>query len=225
MKFSPPQHHFSLRNNCKHPPDQNTTAQYASILSFENPHFVQQNTVTMAVDQARFPCVSDEINKLTCKTAASKNIARTTKTWIAAWAEWLKARNINLLKTVSEKRESFHIAGGYVGACINQLDICDFLNIPFAQFGACSFGKSTRCMHVGECSTSSFNQFKLSFFTSKCGRIHRYAVVHFQHGHRIETLGAISSFVLTTSTTYGKIPVPKSQGNEWSSSTLALISL
>ena len=67
----------------------------------ENPHFVQQNTGTMAVDQACFPLVSDEeiseINKLTSKTAASKNIARVTKTWMAAWAEWCKARTINLV--------------------------------------------------------------------------------------------------------------------------------
>ena len=72
----------------------------------------------MAVDQVRFPLVSDEeiseINKLTGKTAASKNIARATKTWMAAWVEWCKARNINLLKT--EKRELFHINSGYVPA-------------------------------------------------------------------------------------------------------------
>ena len=41
----------------KHPSDWNTTAQYASISSLENPRFVQQNTGTMAVDQAKFsPC-------------------------------------------------------------------------------------------------------------------------------------------------------------------------
>ena len=72
----------------------------------------------MAVDQVRFPLVSDEevseINKLTGETAASKNIARATKTWMVAWAEWCKARNINLLKT--EKRELFHITSRYVPA-------------------------------------------------------------------------------------------------------------
>ena len=39
----------------------NTTAQYASISSLENPHFVQQNqsTGTMTVDQAKFsPCIA-----------------------------------------------------------------------------------------------------------------------------------------------------------------------
>ena len=58
-----------------------------SISSGENPPFVQQNTGTMAVDEARFPLVSDgeilEINE----TAASKNTARATKTWMAVWAE------------------------------------------------------------------------------------------------------------------------------------------
>ena len=53
----------------------------------------------MAVDQARFPLVSDkEISETnTSKTAASKNIARGTKTWMAAWAEWCKAENISVL--------------------------------------------------------------------------------------------------------------------------------
>ena len=44
----------------KHPPGCKTTAQYASISSLENPHFVQQNqnTGTKAVDQAKFsPCI------------------------------------------------------------------------------------------------------------------------------------------------------------------------
>ena len=47
-------------NGDKHPPGCNTTAQYASISSLGNPHFVQQNqnTGTMAVDQAKFsPCL------------------------------------------------------------------------------------------------------------------------------------------------------------------------
>ena len=30
------------------------------------------------------------------KPAASKNTARATKTWMSAWAEWCKARNINV---------------------------------------------------------------------------------------------------------------------------------
>ena len=53
----------------------------------------------MAVDQARFPLVSDEeISEInTSKTAASKNIAQASKTWMAAWAEWCKTRNINVL--------------------------------------------------------------------------------------------------------------------------------
>ena len=67
-----------------------------SISSGENPPFVQQNTGTMALDQARFPLVSDgeilEINE----TAASKNTARATKTWMAVWSEWCQARNINV---------------------------------------------------------------------------------------------------------------------------------
>ena len=119
---------------------------------------MQQNRGTTAVDQARFPLVSNkeisEINKLTNKTAPSINIAQTTS-----------------------------------------LDICDFFNIPFAQFGACSFSKSRRCMHLRECSTSTSNQFKPSFFLSECGRIHWYAVVHLQHGHKIEYLGTISNFL------------------------------
>ena len=53
----------------------------------------------MAIDQARFPLVSDEeipeINSN--KTAASKNIARLTKTWMEALLEWCKTRNINVL--------------------------------------------------------------------------------------------------------------------------------
>ena len=61
----------------KHPTDWNTTVQYASIqlsVTVENPHFVQQNTRTIAVDQARFPLVSEEeISTLnTSETAASK---------------------------------------------------------------------------------------------------------------------------------------------------------
>ena len=68
-----------------------------------------------------------------------------------------------------------------IRACTIQLDNCDFFNIPFAQFGAYSFGKST----------SSSNQWKTKFLISECDRIHRYAVVQVQHGHKIESLGAI----------------------------------
>ena len=50
----------------------------------------------MAVDQARFPLVSDEEILEINETAASTNTARVTKTWMAAWAEWCKARNINV---------------------------------------------------------------------------------------------------------------------------------
>ena len=67
-----------------------------SFSSGENPYFLQQNTGTMAVDQARFPLVSDEEITEINETAASKNTARATKTWMAAWAEWCKARNINV---------------------------------------------------------------------------------------------------------------------------------
>ena len=67
-----------------------------SITSGENPYFVQQNTGTMTVDQARFPLVSDEEILEINETTASKNTARATKTWMAAWAEWWKARNINV---------------------------------------------------------------------------------------------------------------------------------
>ena len=66
-----------------------------SFSSSENPHF-QLNTGTLAVDQARFPLVSDEEITEINETAASKNTARATKTWMAAWAEWCKARNINV---------------------------------------------------------------------------------------------------------------------------------
>jgi len=47
----------------------------------------------MAVDKARFPLASQE--EITEITAASKNNPQATKTWMAAWAEWCKARNIN----------------------------------------------------------------------------------------------------------------------------------
>ena len=83
-------YHFAttVANGGKHPPDWNTTAQYASISSLENPHFVQQNTGTMAVTKLSFRLVSNgeisKINKLNSKTAASKNIARATKSWMAA---------------------------------------------------------------------------------------------------------------------------------------------
>ena len=51
------------------------------------------------------------------------------------------------------------------------------------------------CMHVGECSTSSSNQFKPSFFISECGQnSRRYADVHVQHDHKVESLDAISNF-------------------------------
>ena len=65
-----------------------------SISSVENPHFVQQNTGTMAVDQARFPLASDEEILEINETVASTNTARATKTWMAAWEEWCKARDI-----------------------------------------------------------------------------------------------------------------------------------
>ena len=67
-----------------------------SFSSSENPHFVQQNRGTLAVDQARFPLVSDEEITEINEIAASQNTARATKTWMAAWAEWCKARNINV---------------------------------------------------------------------------------------------------------------------------------
>ena len=62
----------------------------------ENPPFVQQNTGTVAIDQARFPLVSYEEILEISETAASKNTARATKTWMAVWAEWCQARNINV---------------------------------------------------------------------------------------------------------------------------------
>ena len=52
----------------------------------------------MAVDQAKFsPCIrnSSEINN--SKTAASKTIARGTKSWMAAWVECCKAKNVTAL--------------------------------------------------------------------------------------------------------------------------------
>ena len=50
----------------------------------------------MAVDQARFPLVSgEEISEIN-ESAASKNTARATKTWMSAWAEWCKPRIINV---------------------------------------------------------------------------------------------------------------------------------
>ena len=57
-----------------------------------------------------------------------------------------------------------------IRACTIQLDICDLFNIPFAQFGACSFGKSTSCMRMFDQQFRP-NQFKPSFFISDCGRI------------------------------------------------------
>ena len=67
-----------------------------NISSGESLNFVQQNTGTMAEDQARFPLVSDEEISEINETAASKNTARATKTWMSARAEWCKARNINV---------------------------------------------------------------------------------------------------------------------------------
>ena len=49
---------------------------------------------------------------------------------------------------------------------------------------ACSFGKSTSCMKMFDQQFRP-SQFKPSFFISECGRIHRYAVVQVQHGHKI----------------------------------------
>ena len=85
-------------NEVKHPPNWNTTAQYAIFSSVENPHFVKQNTGTIAVDHARFPLVSDEeISEMnTNKSQPPKNIARATKSWTAGWEECCKARNINV---------------------------------------------------------------------------------------------------------------------------------
>ena len=74
FRWSSPHHSIVLyrfattaANGGKHPLDWNTTAQYASISSLQNPQFVQQNTRTTAVDQAKFsPCIgrrnSSEIN-------------------------------------------------------------------------------------------------------------------------------------------------------------------
>ena len=50
----------------------------------------------MAVDQGRFSLVLDEEILEINKTAASKHTARATKTWMTAWEEWCKARNINV---------------------------------------------------------------------------------------------------------------------------------
>ena len=69
--------------------------------SLENPHFVQQNTGTMAVDQAKFsPCIGRRNFRIEIddsKTPASKNITQKTKSWMAAWVECCKAKNINAL--------------------------------------------------------------------------------------------------------------------------------
>ena len=53
------------------------------------------------------------------KTATSKDIARATKTWMAAWVEWCKARSI-------KKRIISHHQR--IRDCIIQHDICDFIN-------------------------------------------------------------------------------------------------
>ena len=89
MKFSPPQHRLLLRKQLQVEAKIHLTAIPLHVLSFnENLQFVQQNTETTAVDQACFPLLSDEeiseINKLTGKTTASRNIARATKTWMPA---------------------------------------------------------------------------------------------------------------------------------------------
>ena len=67
-----------------------------SISSGEKPPFVQQNRGTMTVDQARFSLLLDEEISEINETAASKNTAQATKTCMAVWAEWCKARNINV---------------------------------------------------------------------------------------------------------------------------------
>ena len=265
--------------------------------SFVNPHFVQQNTGTMAVDQAHFPLVSDEEITEINETAASKNTARqgglrnpTRRSPQQMWStdggerdpvklfeEWLEHRPDVLKKsgplyltiisrptsntwysktrmgqhrigqivksvasclppesnkitnhstrktvvsklknagqprhkivqvtgharesssddydeiTVSERRELSHIASGYMpaqssstSAISRHLFHQQVVSLRTVQFGACSFNNSISCMHEGERSTSSSNQFKPSFFINECGRIYRYAVLHLQHGH------------------------------------------
>ena len=93
-----------------------------------------------------------------------------------------------------------------------QLRFLNISSITFAQFGACSFSKSISYMHERECSTSSSNQSKPSFFISESGRIHQFAVVHVQHGH--ETISRRHFKFLTvaclTPTTSEVVPVPKS---------------
>ena len=93
------------------------------------------------------------------------------------------------------------------------LDICDFFNIPFAQFGASIFSKFISCMHEGECSTSSPSQFKPSFFISQCGRIYRYADIHVYSTARTkQNLSAsfqiLNSFVIDMNN-LREIPCPK----------------
>ena len=91
--------------------------------------------------------------------------------------------------TASERRELFHFASGYVPVQSSSISaISSTFPLQSSVLAA-----SANPQAVGECSTSSSNQFKPSFFISECGRIHRYAVVQIQHGYK-KSLGAILNF-------------------------------
>ena len=74
--------------------------------------------------------------------------------------------------TASERRELFHIVGGYVPV---QSDSTSAISLTFPLYSS-ALAASANPPAVGECSTCSSNQFKPSFFNSECDRIHRYAV-------------------------------------------------
>ena len=93
--------YISLRNNCKRRQTSsplNTTAQYASH-DFLRRKSLFCSTKHRNNGSRRSPfssCIgrrNSEINN--SETADSKSIARTT--WVAAWAEWCKAGNMNVL--------------------------------------------------------------------------------------------------------------------------------
>ena len=90
---------------------------------------------------------------------------------------------------VSERRELSHIASGYVSAqssstsAISSTSASSTSRFPsHSSVPTASANPSAACMkeNVRPAFPISLNQ---GFFFSECGRIHRYAVVHVQHGH------------------------------------------
>ena len=106
--------------------------------------------------------------------------------------------------TVSERRELFHIASGYVAAQSRSTSAVSSTSAPSttrfplrSSVPAASANSSAACMKEKvrpAVPISSNRRSNQVFFINECGRIHPNAVVHVQHGHEKESLGAISNF-------------------------------